>query len=123
MFDAGLPVAIVFSDRPCAGLALADEQGVTALAAVLPPTLHLTLERAEVLRYGENPHQRGARYRVAGAASWWDAMVQHGGTPLSYLNLLTATPPGGWCTSCRWTQVRGRRPWPSSSTSTPAAPP
>jgi len=42
-----------------------------------------------VLRYGENPHQRGARYRTAGteATSWWDAMVQHGGTPLSYLNL------------------------------------
>ncbi|MGH9047137.1 MAG: bifunctional phosphoribosylaminoimidazolecarboxamide formyltransferase/IMP cyclohydrolase, partial [Acidimicrobiales bacterium] len=30
----------------------------------LPPTLHLTLERAQVLRYGENPHQHGARYRV-----------------------------------------------------------
>ena len=57
------------------------------LSAVLPPTLHLTLERTEVLRYGENPHQRGARYRMAGAASWWDAMVQHGGSPLSYLNL------------------------------------
>ncbi len=30
MFDAGLPVATVLSDRPCAGLALADEHGVTA---------------------------------------------------------------------------------------------
>jgi phosphoribosylaminoimidazolecarboxamide formyltransferase/IMP cyclohydrolase len=49
--------------------------------------LHLTLERTEVLRYGENPHQRGSRYRIAGTASWWDAMVQHGGNPLSYLNL------------------------------------
>jgi phosphoribosylaminoimidazolecarboxamide formyltransferase/IMP cyclohydrolase len=57
------------------------------LSAVLPPTLQLSLERAEVLRYGENPHQRGARYRLAGTASWWDAIVQHGGTPLSYLNL------------------------------------
>ena len=26
------------------------------------------LERADVLRYGENPHQRGARYRVEGTA-------------------------------------------------------
>jgi len=59
----------------------------TALSAVLPPTLHLTLERTEVLRYGENPHQRGSRYRTVGATSWWDGMVQHGGTPLSYLNL------------------------------------
>jgi phosphoribosylaminoimidazolecarboxamide formyltransferase/IMP cyclohydrolase len=58
-----------------------------ALSAVLPPTLHLTLERTEVLRYGENPHQRGSRYRTAGTTSWWDGMVQHGGTPLSYLNL------------------------------------
>ncbi len=56
-------------------------------SAVLPPTLHLTLERTEVLRYGENPHQRGSRYRMAGAASWWDGMVQHGGSPLSYLNI------------------------------------
>ena len=37
-----------------------------ALGAVLPPTLHLTLERTAVLRYGENPHQRGSRYRTAG---------------------------------------------------------
>ncbi len=43
-----------------------------ALGAVLPPTLHLTLERTAVLRYGENPHQRGARYRTAGTTSWWD---------------------------------------------------
>jgi phosphoribosylaminoimidazolecarboxamide formyltransferase/IMP cyclohydrolase len=57
------------------------------LSAVLPPTLHLTLERTEFLRYGENPHQRGSRYRVAGAASWWDSMEQHGGSALSYLNI------------------------------------
>jgi len=54
---------------------------------LLPPTLHLTWERAEVLRYGENPHQTGARYRLAGAESWWDGVVQHGGKELSYLNL------------------------------------
>lgn len=51
----------------------------------LPPTLHLTLERADVLRYGENPHQQGARYRTG--PSWWDGVVQHGGTALSYLNI------------------------------------
>jgi len=53
----------------------------------LPPTIHLALERAEILRYGENPHQQGARYRFAGAHGWWDSMVQHGGKDLSYLNL------------------------------------
>jgi phosphoribosylaminoimidazolecarboxamide formyltransferase/IMP cyclohydrolase len=57
------------------------------LAAVLPPTLHLTLERTEILRYGENPHQRGSRYRTAGTTSWWDGMTQHAGKELSYLNL------------------------------------
>jgi phosphoribosylaminoimidazolecarboxamide formyltransferase/IMP cyclohydrolase len=53
----------------------------------LPRTLHAALERAEVLRYGENPHQQGARYRFSGATSWWDTMTQHGGKALSYLNL------------------------------------
>jgi phosphoribosylaminoimidazolecarboxamide formyltransferase/IMP cyclohydrolase len=57
---------------------------------VLPATLHLTLERAEVVRYGENPHQVGARYRVAGTTPWWDGVVQHAGTALSYLNLFDA---------------------------------
>ena len=54
---------------------------------VLPPTLHLALERAQNLRYGENPHQTGARYRRIGDRSWWDDAVQHGGKELSYLNL------------------------------------
>jgi len=53
----------------------------------LPRTLHVALERAEILRYGENPHQQGARYRFDGATSWWDSMTQHGGKALSYLNL------------------------------------
>ena len=53
----------------------------------LPIGLHLSLERAQTLRYGENPHQQGARYRFAGATSWWDAAVQHQGKELSYLNL------------------------------------
>ncbi|MDO8389466.1 MAG: bifunctional phosphoribosylaminoimidazolecarboxamide formyltransferase/IMP cyclohydrolase [Actinomycetota bacterium] len=53
----------------------------------LPIGLHLSLDRAQTLRYGENPHQQGARYRFAGAASWWDSAVQHQGKELSYLNL------------------------------------
>ena len=57
------------------------------LGGVLAPTIHLTLERTGLLRYGENPHQRGARYRTVGASSWWDAVQQHGGKELSYLNL------------------------------------
>ncbi len=57
---------------------------------LLAPTLHLTLERREVLRYGENPHQVGARYRLAGETPWWDGVVQHAGSALSYLNLFDA---------------------------------
>jgi phosphoribosylaminoimidazolecarboxamide formyltransferase/IMP cyclohydrolase len=74
--DAGGPAPVTGGD--------ADEE---ALGEVLAPTLHLTLERTALLRYGENPHQRGARYRTAGAASWWDDVEQHGGKELSYLNL------------------------------------
>lgn len=56
----------------------------------LPSTLHLALEKVASLRYGENPHQVGARYRNIGETSWWDEVVQHGGLPLSYLNLYDA---------------------------------
>ena len=53
----------------------------------LPATLQLALRRVQPLRYGENPHQLGARYRFEGGRSWWDDAVQHGGKELSYLNL------------------------------------
>ncbi len=56
----------------------------------LPDTLHLSMERAQDLRYGENPHQAGARYRRCGTSSWWDAVVQHSGLDLSYLNIFDA---------------------------------
>jgi phosphoribosylaminoimidazolecarboxamide formyltransferase / IMP cyclohydrolase len=53
----------------------------------LPPTLALSLERAQTLRYGENPGQRAAYYverRGAGLAG----LVQRGGKELSFNNLL-----------------------------------
>jgi len=54
----------------------------------LPQSIHLALERTdEKLRYGENPHQLGARYRTAGRHSWWDSVEQFSGLALSYLNL------------------------------------
>ncbi len=56
----------------------------------LPASLHLAAERVQELRYGENPHQVGARYRWSGQRSWWDDAVQHGGKELSYLNLYDA---------------------------------
>jgi phosphoribosylaminoimidazolecarboxamide formyltransferase/IMP cyclohydrolase len=66
-----------------------DAQGATP-ADELPPTYHLALERAQVTRYGENPHQRGARYRRIGTSPWWDGVEQHSGLELSYLNLYDA---------------------------------
>ena len=58
---------------------------------VLPGHLVLALERtADELRYGENPHQRGARYRSVGTTSWWDGIEQHAGLALSYLNFYDA---------------------------------
>ncbi len=54
---------------------------------LLPRHLVLPLGRTdETLRYGENPHQQAARYRLVGTHSWWDDVVQHGGLALSYLN-------------------------------------
>jgi phosphoribosylaminoimidazolecarboxamide formyltransferase/IMP cyclohydrolase len=58
--------------------------------SVLPERLHLALTKQQSLRYGENPHQQGARYLAAGRHSWWDDAVQHGGKELSYLNLYDA---------------------------------
>jgi phosphoribosylaminoimidazolecarboxamide formyltransferase/IMP cyclohydrolase len=58
--------------------------------AVVPEVVRLTLERAEVTKYGENPHQIAARYRIAGASSWWDGVTKHAGNALSYLNFFDA---------------------------------
>ena len=58
-----------------------------SLAGDVPERMMFALDRAAELRYGENPHQLGARYRQVGATSWWDSMEQHGGKALSYLNL------------------------------------
>jgi phosphoribosylaminoimidazolecarboxamide formyltransferase / IMP cyclohydrolase len=62
----------------------------TQIDAVVPSTVRVTLERAEVTKYGENPHQIAARYRVAGSSSWWDEVTKHAGTALSYLNFFDA---------------------------------
>ena len=66
------------------------EEAASELAAeeALPERFSITIERAGELRYGENPHQHGARYRfVDGPKGFWDGVIQHGGRELSYLNL------------------------------------
>ncbi len=56
-------------------------------ADALSSKLHITLERQEMLRYGENPHQKGARYQLAGTPSWWEKATQLQGKAMSYLNV------------------------------------
>lgn len=67
---------------------LDDTDGQDNEADPLPTSLHLAADRVQDLRYGENPHQVGARYRFSGQKSWWDDATQHNGKALSYLNLL-----------------------------------
>lgn len=67
-------------------------------ASSLPAAIGFNLEQASELRYGENPHQRAARYRRAGRSGFWDGVVQHGGLPLSYLNLLDTA--AAWRLTC-----------------------
>jgi len=56
--------------------------------AALPQYMSLHLIREDTLRYGENPHQQGARYRIEGNKSWWSTAQQFGGKEMSYLNVL-----------------------------------
>ncbi len=57
---------------------------------VLPETIHISLQKVQDLRYGENPHQSGARYADVNQPSCWDSMTQHSGLALSYLNIFDA---------------------------------
>ena len=70
-FDAGMPAKGEDAEVP----------------TELPETLTIELKREQVLRYGENPHQVGARYSTAGERGWWDTAQQHGGKEMSYLNV------------------------------------
>jgi phosphoribosylaminoimidazolecarboxamide formyltransferase/IMP cyclohydrolase len=76
---------------------LAARLGVAA--APFPPDLVLALERVLELRYGENPHQAAALYRLPGtdaAGGPFAAGVdQRQGKPLSYNNLLDAAAAAG----------------------------
>jgi phosphoribosylaminoimidazolecarboxamide formyltransferase/IMP cyclohydrolase len=80
--DYDAQIAQWFESEAVGGESMANE--------VLPATLRVTLDRAEVTKYGENPHQVAARYRLAGYQSWWDGVTKHAGTALSYLNFFDA---------------------------------
>ncbi len=70
--------------------ATGDDSALAVRPDALPERLTLQLEREATLRYGENPHQRGARYRVVGESSWWSSAEQLGGKEMSYLNVFDA---------------------------------
>ncbi len=74
------------------GFAGASGGGGEAGADELPAEIIVRLARTESLRYGENPHQRGAVYRDldAGTAGIVGARMLHG-KQLSYNNLLDAS--------------------------------
>ena len=110
-FDAGMPAP---------GEAAADDADAPA---ELPATIELTLDRAQVLRYGENPHQVGARYATARRAGLVGHAVQHGGKDMSYLNVYDTEAawqlahslgegPRRWSSS---TPTRAARRWPTTS--------
>jgi phosphoribosylaminoimidazolecarboxamide formyltransferase/IMP cyclohydrolase len=57
--------------------------------AALPERIHIALERKQLMRYGENPHQRAALYVPAGTAAAGLALAkQLQGKELSYNNLV-----------------------------------
>ena len=92
----------------------------------LPVTVHIALEKAQSLRYGENPHQRGARYRETGSITWWGRggpVRRHGALlpqPLRRGRSVVSRPPAGrpGHDRCRsgearqplWGRSRRRRP-------------
>jgi phosphoribosylaminoimidazolecarboxamide formyltransferase/IMP cyclohydrolase len=69
--------------------AIADYFAGLAADGPFPATIHVSLRRKEVLRYGENPHQRAALYARPGAAGVnVVAAKQLHGKELSYNNYL-----------------------------------
>ena len=85
-----------WSSRPVTS----EEQAEAPTAGTeLPPTIQLGLERVQALRYGENPHQAAALYRVSGAdvapGAFSNGALIVQGKPLSYNNILDASAASG----------------------------
>ena len=59
---------------------------------IFPQRLSVALRKDQELRYGENPHQRGAFYRLPNSreVSVGNARLLDGGTPISFNNLMDA---------------------------------
>lgn len=70
---------------------LAEQATASQSQETLPPQMDLRLERVQVMRYGENPHQQGALYRFAGDAPGFEQLH---GKEMSYNNWLDLD--GSW---------------------------
>ncbi|HEY5627977.1 MAG TPA: bifunctional phosphoribosylaminoimidazolecarboxamide formyltransferase/IMP cyclohydrolase [Candidatus Limnocylindrales bacterium] len=93
--------ARIAAELPCrmheAGIGLPDEPGLPTSADPYPPSLTVSMEKVETLRYGENPHQPAARYRRTdreprpgeGPFATGEPPLQ--GKALSYNNVLDAS--------------------------------
>jgi phosphoribosylaminoimidazolecarboxamide formyltransferase/IMP cyclohydrolase len=57
-------------------------------AEPLPERLTVSADRLEILRYGENPHQQAAAYRLTGASRGVASAEQLQGKELSFINYL-----------------------------------
>ncbi len=57
---------------------------------LFPDYLEMKFERAYPLRYGENPSQQAAAYRILGRTSIFDAKIWEGSKKMSYNNFLDA---------------------------------
>ncbi len=75
-----------------AGIDLPDETGLPGADDPYPASLTVTLDKVETLRYGENPHQPAARYRIPGSSAvggpFAGGSVPLQGKALSYNNVL-----------------------------------
>ncbi|HBX79184.1 MAG TPA: bifunctional phosphoribosylaminoimidazolecarboxamide formyltransferase/IMP cyclohydrolase PurH [Acidimicrobiaceae bacterium] len=77
------------SEVGAGAVASADASADASVATTeLPERIELLVERKDILRYGENPHQVGGRYSFGN--SIWDRCKQLQGKELSYLNVFDA---------------------------------
>ncbi|HEX3265151.1 MAG TPA: bifunctional phosphoribosylaminoimidazolecarboxamide formyltransferase/IMP cyclohydrolase [Candidatus Limnocylindrales bacterium] len=93
--------ARIAAELPCrfddAGIGLPKDPGLPRSDDPFPPTLVVSLEKVETLRYGENPHQPAARYRRTdrrvrpGDGPFASGAPALQGKPLSYNNVLDAS--------------------------------
>ncbi len=93
--------ARIAAELPCrmheAGVALPAEPGLPTSADPYPPSLTISMDKVDTLRYGENPHQPAARYRrtdreprpAEGPFASGNPPLQ--GKALSYNNVLDAS--------------------------------